>query len=590
MPIKNWCLPQEQVDKFKEDLISGELDPFKLAELSSIDRTKILSKYVGDANAKEVNTLFESKLLLENQQRAMKAWAKSVIGPKSKDPVIQDTLIKKIDGLGRALTPATEDAFLSDLVAQKMGMSVTYEEVKKIADLAEKVKIAKEAMQGGQRRTKLGEQPTPTEEAYGLAAGDLREYVQELGLEANKVRLEDFKHNPLTSQAPWRAAGKLVYRGSGATVSIITSLDASYLFRQGHKTLINNPDIWKRNALQSFKDMVTAFGSHEVMRQVNADIVSRPTYPQMLRAKLPLGIHEEAFPESIQEKIPVLGRFFRASEHAFTAFNQRNRADTFDKLLQISQKSGVDIDNTEELKSIGRLAASMTSRGYLGKNLEKSAELANRLFFSPRNWAASLETFTMPFTGAGGSNFVRKQATKVLAMQIAAWMATMLAAYALGIDREINPLSADFGKVKYKNRGIARALLTVALDMVGFSTQTYGGMTRVDTTGGVGSLVTLANRMARWKTKSSTTGKIMPLNSGKYGSLTVGDVLDRYAEGKLKPVAGLFRDLELRGEDYKGNKPTFLGETKQLFEPLVFSNLEEIIADQKNPHPPKVKR
>lgn len=590
MPMKNWCIPAQDVKRLRDDLMSGELDTSTLAELSSAARTKILSKYVGEANAHEVNALFESKLLLKNQKQAMQSWAKSVMGPKQ--PAVKQTLIDKIQAMGKALTPETEDAFLSDLVAQKLGMNVTYEEVQKIADFAEKVKTAKEAMEAGPRRTKLGESPTPTEQVYGLAATDLREYVQGLGLEAKKLRLEDFKRNPFST------AGKVVMSSAGMSKSILASLDASYLFRQGFTTLTRNPEIWKRNAIQSFRDMVTAFGSHEVLRQVNADIVSRPTYPLMVRAKLPLGIHEEAFPETLQEKIPYVGALFRASDHAFTAFNQRNRADTFDKLLQIAQKTGVEV-NDDELKSIGSLAASMTSRGNLGDTGEKVADLFNKVFFSPRNWKANLDTFTHPITGAGGSNFVRKQASLNLALKTAVIAATLLIARAIGGKEAIdwNLLSADSGKVKYKNQGMARIFLTIALDMLGFSTQTYSGTTRVDVTAGAGGLVTLASRMSPprigpvplwgWQTKSSTTGKVTPLNSGKFGSMTVGDVVDRYFEGKFSPPLGLFRDVELRGQTYQGQKPTVGGEAKQLFEPLVFSTIEDLLDDQKNPHKPR---
>jgi hypothetical protein len=85
------------------------------------------------------------------------------------------------------------------------------------------------------------------------------------------------------------------------------------------------------------------------MKELNADIVSRPNYGLMKKAGLKVyDVNEEAFPTSLPEKIPVLGRFYRATEHAYTAFVQKTRADVFDKYIDIARKSGVNLNDPQE--------------------------------------------------------------------------------------------------------------------------------------------------------------------------------------------------------------------------------------------------
>ncbi len=81
-----WCLIKSQVEKFRQALKSGELNPGKLQEMTSEERRGYLAKFVGPENAMEVNALFESKLLLQNQKAGMISWAKKISGitPKTK--------------------------------------------------------------------------------------------------------------------------------------------------------------------------------------------------------------------------------------------------------------------------------------------------------------------------------------------------------------------------------------------------------------------------------------------------------------------------------------------------------------------------
>jgi len=128
----------------------------------------------------------------------------------------------------------------------------------------------------------------------------------------------------------------------------------------------------------------------------------------------------------------------------------------------------------------------------------------------------------------------------------------MLAKAILPNSVEEDPTSSDFGQIKIGN-------------------------TRFDVTGGHRTLVTLAMRLIRQKTKS-TTGAVSELNTGTFGSRTGVDVAFDFAQNKLSPVASIIRDL-LRGENFDGEKPTIAGTANDLLTPLPITNYLELKND-----------
>lgn len=527
-----FCLPPNQAEKFKQAIINGTIDPSKLTEMDSAGRREFFAQHIGEDFAESVNSLFESKLLLKNQQEGMINWAKKVMG--TNDPAQHD-IISKIQRMDKILTPEDEHAFLSDLAKQKLGINVSYDEAKQIADLSSKVAEKKAARDAGGDRME-----------YGRAAVALKNYVGDLTNKANKFSFAELKKNPVG------AAVKGMTELAGNAKAIKASMDNSAIFRQGWRTLLTHPQIWQANARKSFVDLVNTFGKDNVMDELNADILSRPTFDLMRRAKLDVGATEEAYPTALPEHIPYLGRAYKASEVAFTAFVRKTRADVFDKYIDIAKKTGVDLSDNE-LQSIGKLVNSLTGRGHLGP-AEPAAKVINNLFFSPRMLKSQIDTFTQPLTGAGGSDFVRKQAAINLAKILGGTAAVLATAKAINKDSvDYDPRSADFGKIKV-------------------------GDTRFDVTGGMSSLATLAARLASMSTKSSTTGKIHPLNSGKYGSQTGFDVLINFAENKLSPAASVVKEL-LKGQTFQGTKPTIANETVNLLAPLPITTYLELKND-----------
>lgn len=535
--MANFCLPQFAADAFKAKLKSGEITPEGLSGMSSEERRATFEKIVGPENAKQINTSFERKLLLKNQQQGILNWAKNTVGLT---PEVRRDIISKVERMTEVLNPKDEQSFLADLAEQRLGARVTPGEASKIAELAKNVSETKEkAANGGDRLD------------YGRARVAFGSYVSDLKNQTKKLTLPE-RLNP--TNLP-----KNISDLGGTAKSINAAFDNSAIFRQGWKTMFTHPTDWARNSLKTFSDFAREFAGKNVLDEVQADIQSRPTYDLMKKAGLDTGTTEEAFPSPAVEKLPWIGRLYKGSEAAYTGFVYRQRADIFDKYLQIAKTAGIDVSDKKELQSIGNLVNSLTGRGNLGPVGERVASGVNNVFFSPRFLKSNYDFLTAHQTQKGVTPFVRKEAAKNLIKSVVG-MATIL-----GIANsvkpgsvELDPRSSDFGKIKIGN-------------------------TRFDVSGGMSSLVTLAARLLTESSKSTTTHKVTPLNSGKFGSQTGVDVLVNFAEGKLSPAAGVLRDV-LKGQDYNGNKiglnlPSAGLEANSLFVPLPVKNAVELHND-----------
>src|SRR6187551_45309 len=534
-----FCLPPKIANEFLRAVKSGELDVVKLADMESAARRDFLSKYVGEAAAKEVNALFESKLLLKNQEAGLINWIKSVGGLKPKE--VND-LVSRVRKMDKVLNPAEQEAFLADLAAKKLGTDVTFEEAQKITELSDDITKVEQKMD-----PETATFPTEADRLdYGRSKVALEDFVNDLKTKSEKLTLKDFKKDPFGSTK------KSFVDFAGLTKSLKASFDNSVIGRQGLKVLFTHPKIWLKNAKQSFVDMYRTYGGKNVMDEIRADVLSRPNAIKGLykAEKLAVGVTEEAFPTNLPERIPGIGRAFKASESAFTGFQYRTRADIFDKFMQIAEQTGADTTG------IGKVANSLTGRGNLGF-AEPIANTVNNVFFSPRFLKSNFDLLTAHLLDKNIGSFARKQAAINLE-KVVGGIATILT-IAKAIDPksvDFDPRSADFGKIRVGN-------------------------TRFDVSGGMGSLVTLASRVITQESKSSTTGKITKLNTGLFGAPTVADLLASFAGNKLSPVGGIVRDTLLKGEDFEGNKPTVGGELKNLLAPLPYTNIQELLADPK---------
>jgi len=147
-----YCLPKHLVNGFLKKLKSGEINPDTLLDMTSQQRRDFFSEFLGAENAKEVNTLLESKLILKNQQQGIINWAKQVAHLK---PDAQKDLLSRINKMTEILEPEEEDAFLEDLVAKKLEVYITSEEASGIAELARIATIKKAKMETNEPEVRM---------------------------------------------------------------------------------------------------------------------------------------------------------------------------------------------------------------------------------------------------------------------------------------------------------------------------------------------------------------------------------------------------------------------------------------------------
>lgn len=511
--------------------------------MTSAERHSFFMSFMGEENALKTNALFESKLLLKDQQRGMITWAKTLTGMK---PEVQRDFLAKVQRLDKVLEPEDLNAFLSDFVEQRLGLGVSTKEASEIAGLSKKIAETKAAMETGGDRLD-----------YGRARVAFANYVNNLKLKAERPNVKEFlTQNPL----------KTVSDIGGQAKSIKASLDNSAIFRQGWKTLFSNPIIWGRNARKSFSDLVRTVGGAHVLDELNADIVSRPTYDAMKKAGLAVGNIEEAFPSALPEKIPGLGRIYKASESAYTAFVQKTRADVFDKYLEVAKQAGVDVTDEKQLKAIGKVVNSLTGRGNLGR-AEPAADFFNNVFFSPRFLKSNIDLLTVHALDSGMTPFARKQAAMNLAKVVAGTAIVLMSAEkigkAFGIENPVewDSRSSDFGKIKIGN-------------------------TRFDVTGGMGSIITLATRLARQSSKSTTSGNITKIDDpNAYKGATTLSTLEDFLQNKLSPLPSFILALRA-GQDRFTKKPInlntpegLLNSAQSLAGPIPIANYQELAAD-----------
>ncbi len=541
----NYCLIKPLADSFKRALKAGALDPKKLVEMSSEERRSAFADVVGKEHATKINELFEKKMLMKDMEYAMVSWAKQVTGVSSE---IRNSLIERIQKMDtRILDPQNEKAFLEDLAKKRLNTEVTFEEAKRITELSKNLSDTK---------ANLRQDPL----AYGKARVEMENYLNDIKRENSKMSFQDLKNNPLGTIV--RGASNV----SGIAKSLKATLDVSALGRQGFKTIFTHPKEWANGAMKTFKEtwdtLKSKTSDNTVMDAIKSEIYARENSlnGNYKRMKLDIGTGEEAYPSSVPERIPGIGRVFKASEIAYQGFLTRLRADVADAYVKVAEQEGIDLHDKAQAEAIGRLVNSLTGRGNLGI-LEGSSKVINNVFFSPKSLKANIDFLTGHqlegvFSGERSStSFTRKQAAKNL-LKVIVGVATVLSiAKSVNNDSvELDPTSADFGKIKVKD-------------------------TRFDVAGGMSSILTLANRLLTGKSKSSVTGKISDIGTGM-GQQTKGDVLLRFFENKLSPSAALLKDL-YTGTDNLGNPITTQGELSNMFTPLPIVNAVEL---EKNPN------
>jgi hypothetical protein len=527
----NFCLPTNLVNEFLARVKSGEINPERLTDLGSQGRREYFASFLGDLNAHKVNAMFEEKILLKNQQAGLIKWAKQLVGINKQK---ERAFIDKVRNMKDILQPKEVDEYLEDLVSQRLGLSVSREEAKVLVDLSQEVAYRKSLI-------KSEMEPRSKERIdYGLALYRFKETVSNMKREANKLTPAEFIKSP----AAW------VESVGGTAKSLLSSFDNSFFGRQGFVTLANEPKIWANNFIKSWGDIGKELKGIDAMAAVKSDVFSRENavngkYKQL---GIDIGIDtEEAFPSSLPTKIPLVGRLFKASESAYNGAALRFRADLADLYIkQYEDMGGESLKNS----GLGRLINSMTGRGHV--NLTPGqAKFFNVTLFSIKWVKSNLDILSLYQLDSKMDPKIRKQAA------MSALKPIILMAVTLGIAKlldpesvEDDPRSTDFGKIKI-------------------------GDYKVNISLGVGALFTVASRLASRSIKTSR-GRVKRIGTGKYGDVTIYDLITGYFDGKLSPIARNLKDIWSQ-ETFNGEKVSVGGVIKNMTVPIPAQNLSSMI-------------
>ncbi len=558
----NLCLPKPNRKKLLQALKRGDISIEKLYKMSDKERNTIFSHYVGKDFSSLVNAKFE-QAMMSKQKKAIANWITRTTSRK--DPIRRD-MLKKVERIKGVLTATDEQGFLNDLADMKLGISVSEKEAGKILVMKNNIDDAKMGWNKINATKELAENPTSKTAGwinekdrltYGFALDDFKEYVGKLKMEAITTPwAEKFK-----PQNWWRD----IVDAASVSKSLVATLDNSFIGRQGIKTLYDGKyKLWATTAATSFKhfgkELMTKspglFKSRNdaILRAVRADAFSRPNAlnGKYNAAKNGYGLSvlkEEVFPTAFPEKIPLLGRVFKASETAFSGSAIRMRADLADVIIANAEKNGIDMLDEIQATSFGKLVTSMTGRGEIGKLAAVGEEL-NVLLFSVRFLKSNFDTVTAHLFDRTITPEARKLAVKST-LRIAASITGLLATAKM-IDPDsvdFDPRSSRFGQICVNNRCF-------------------------DVTGGMRGFVTLGARIfptfhnGEWGfwTKSATTGKFTKMGAG-YGKQNALDTLENFIEGKASPGVAALRDI-WKGEKFGGEKPTFVNTTLGLITPI----------------------
>jgi hypothetical protein len=559
-----FCLPKHYVNEFLEKLKSGEITPEKLLDMNSEQRRSYFSGFLGENNAREVNKLLESKLILKNQQRGIINWAKQVSGLK---PESRRDMLNRVSKMTEVLTPENEQEFLEDLAAHKLGVYVSMEEAADITELSRLANEKKDAMESGQRREKGSVKATRPEMEYGRALIAFDNYIAAIKESANKRTIPELIKGFINQ--PFVEIRNVITGTAGAVKGIVASVDDSFIGRQGIQLFfkgitgdIESLKTWSDTFAKSFKYIWDTFRGKPVMDEMKAIIVSDPDYLTIKRTGTAIGTIEEMYPVSWPEKVPYFGKVFEASENAYVGSAHWMRYRVIKQYLDIAEKAGIDLTDNQQLKSIGKLVNSLTARGDTGAKRQRPGVI-NAVFWSPKMIKGAIDVLTAHQFDPNISDFAKRQATINLIRIIVGTGAVLFIADLIRPGSvEWDSRSADFGKIKIRN-------------------------TRFTVNPFVPFIV-LASRLIPTKhndkwgiwSKSTTTGMYSNLWEKGYGKKTAFDIFVNFLSNKTAPMASEVINIwkNQSREDFK--KPYSPKESaKRLVTPMSIQNYNELAKD-----------
>lgn len=573
----NFCLIPEKVNEFKKKLKDKEITIPELLKMTTEERVKLLEEYSGES-AKEINALFESKLVLKNRMLGLRNWAMKLAEVGKYSPEGKAKLEKEISDYRaaqqeRIFNPKENETFLAGMAEKQLGTSISREEASNIFKLSKKADEARSLMVDGKWKK------PEDRAAYGALRAQYESYVSQLKgegepfMEVVKGRIDEFKKT--AEKNKFKAVADVgldsLTQLQNNTVELVATGDNSFIGRQGWNTLLTHPSTWYPAAKQSFIDIYNTMGGQNTMNALMSDYYSRENFLNGEYRKAGIdGKLEEETPTVHPQNIPYVGRVIKAADMGFRGSALRMRMDLYDLLRRADENLGIDMKDEAYIRDAGSIVGSLTARGRTGKMM--GSPLTKAILWAPRMLKANWDVLTAHNAGMGlETNRYRKEAATNIAKIVGVMYVLNLMAYSMSKDStESNPLSSNFGQITVNDTKMSR-ILSVVADIFGISANTRDGRTKFGVDTGILSLLTLISRQVLGKSKSASTGAITEYGSG-FGETNRTDALIEFLFGKTTPLVNTLIQYG-KGKTYEGHKPTLQNTIEGLTVPISIQNI-----------------
>jgi hypothetical protein len=309
--------------------------------------------------------------------------------------------------------------------------------------------------------------------------------------------------------------------------AMLASGDLSVTFRQLALAVSRKPQLLPR----VMKVQLQTLFSPKNWKAINEAGLSNPDVQLfvekgMYRAPEPgktiarLWAREEQFQSNLAERIPVVGKFIKASERAFTAGANAMRDGMAKDYANLLRKK--NLLNDENVEGLAQVINWATGRGSFPSKIQNTSPVLNAFFFAPRYVLSRI--YDTPRLLASKNPIVRQEAWRTAFQFLGAGASILGLAKLSGADVEFNPLSSDVGKIKVGN-------------------------TRLDIWAGFIQYYRFAAQLTMGKREITGTKEEQELDRLQ--------VIWRMLQSKGSPIFGLFVDL-LSGETYTG-EPMYEG-------------------------------
>lgn len=358
---------------------------------------------------------------------------------------------------------------------------------------------------------------------------------------AAQATLKELAENPGILQK----SGKVLKSITGSARAAMTSGDLSGGLLQGGVAFARYPNIGARAEAAGIRaGLSQAAFEREVAKLANLTDENGVALSQVFK-RMNLSVNtlkgstsEQFLNTALIEKVQGAKQIIQFSQRAYDITLDYMRANIAKK--HIDSQGGVEAVmknwNTAQFRSLGRVIDTITGvgrggRGITGQQFQKMQPALSELFFSAQLWKSRLDLLNPLYYMEVANNPVAFRLAVRSGAQFAATVGTVLGlATTLGAKVETDLRSSDFGKIRIGN-------------------------TRFNIMGGLQQNIVFAARMLMGEYKSSTTGIVTPLDTGKPGGMTRLGVAGRMVENKLAPVISEIIS-QIRGTNISGEKMT----------------------------------